>query len=426
MSRSERKSEMLACISRKLFKKVETLKLNTLKPNDRAVIIDRLLREIVEEEKIIVSEKELDLLIKEIHEDSFGFGPVSFLFNDPQITEVMINNFNEVYIEENGIIKKTAVNFRDNGHIKNLVDKILSPLGLRIDESSPMVDARLKDGSRINVVLNPISVAGLIVTVRRFKKDLMEVEDLIKAGTLSKKISEFIKLCVEGKLNILVSGGTSTGKTTFLNVISGYIFPSERIITIEETVELNLSLPHVIRLEGRPPNLEGRGEVTIRDIVRNALRMRPDRIIVGEIRGIEAVDVLGAMNTGHNGSMTTVHANSPKDLISRLETMLLMAGLNLNPSSARRIIASSVNIIIHLERLKNGCRVLQRISEVVDTNDLIGKNTVLDIKDIYRLKRYHPENSHERNKCEFAHTGYSPTFMERLYEKGASFNFIDV
>lgn len=420
MSKSGRKIEILEYISKKLLKKVETLQLNTLKSHDRIIIIGRLLREIVEEERIIVSEKELDLLIKEIHEDSFGLGPVSFLFNDPQITEVMINNFNEVYIEENGIIKKTAINFRNNDHIKNLVDKILSPLGLRVDESSPMADARLDDGSRVNIVLSPISKNDLIVTIRKFNRDLLDMEDLIKEGTLSNKVSDFIRLCVEGRLNILVSGGTSTGKTTFLNVISNFISFSERIITIEETMELNLRLPHVIRLEGRPPNLEGRGEVTIRDIVRNALRMRPDRMVVGEIRGIEAVDVLGAMNTGHNGSMTTVHANSPKDLITRLETMLLMAGLNLNPSSARRIIASSVDIIIHLEKLKNGHRMLQRISEVVDKNDLIGKNTVLDICDIYRSERC------KDGKYELIHTGYSPTFMERLCDKEAGFDFIDV
>ena len=420
MSKPDRKSEMLACISKELLKKVETLQLNTLQPHDRIIIIDRLLREIVEEEKIIISEKELNLLIKEIHEDSFDLGPVSFMFNDPQITEVMINNYDEVYIEENGVIKKTAIKFRNNNHIKNLVDKILSPLGLRVDESSPMADARLKDGSRVNIVLNPISIKDLIVTIRKFNRDLLDIKDLIKEGTLNKKISDFIKLCVEGKLNILVSGGTSTGKTTFLNVISNFMSSSERIITIEETVELNLRLPHVIRLEGRPPNLEGRGEVTIRDIVRNALRMRPDRIIVGEIRGIEAVDVLGAMNTGHNGSMTTVHANSPRDLISRLETMLLMSGLNLNPPSARRIIASSVDIIFHLGKLKNGRRILQRISEVVDKNELIGKNTVLDIRDIYRLKGY------QKDECEFVYTGYSPTFMERICEKEVGFNFKDV
>ncbi len=414
------KIEMLEYISKKLLKKVETLQLNTMQPHDRMIIFDRLLREIVEEEKIMVSEKDLDLLIKEINDDSFGLGPVSLLFNDPQITEVMINNFDEIYIEKNGTIKKTAINFRNNDHIKNLIDKILSPLGLKIDESSPMADARLNDGSRVNIVLNPISIKDLVVTIRKFNRDLMEMEDLIKEGTLSNKISDFIKLCVEGKLNIIISGGTSTGKTTFLNIISNFISSSERIITIEETAELNLRLPHVIRLEGRPPNLEGRGEVTIRDIVRNALRMRPDRMVVGEIRGLEAVDVLGAMNTGHNGSMTTVHANSPKDLITRLETMLLMAGLNLNPSSARRIIASSVDIIIHLEKLKNGRRVMQRISEVVDKNDLIGENTVLDIQDIYRSE------GHQSGKCEFIHTGYLPTFMERLCGKEAGFNFTDI
>jgi len=253
---------------------------------------------------------------------------------------------------------------------------------------------------------------------------MMDIESLIKEGTVNKAVAEFIKACVRSKLNIIISGATSTGKTTFLNVLSNFIRQYERIVTIEETLELNLNLPHVVKLEGRPPNLEGKGEITIRDLVRNSLRMRPDRIVVGEIRGVEAVDVLQAMNTGHSGSMTTVHSNSPKDMISRLETMILMSGLNLNPSTARRMIASSVDMIIHLDKLKNGKRVVARISELKNKGESIGDNTVLEVKDIFRYqirdKIVDSEGSYEGN---IVNTGYMPDFMEKIKSRGFDFNF---
>jgi pilus assembly protein CpaF len=295
---------------------------------------------------------------------------------------------------------------------------------LRIDESSPMVDARLKNGSRINVVLNPAASNDIVVTIRKFKRNMMDVGSLIKEGTLNKAVADFIKTCVRSRLNIIISGGTSTGKTTFLNVLSNFIRQYERIVTIEETLELNLNLPHVVKLEGRPPNLEGKGGITIRDLVRNSLRMRPDRIVVGEIRGAEAVDVLQAMNTGHSGSMTTVHANSPKDMISRLETMILMSGLNLNSSAARRMIASSVDIIIHLDKLKNGKRVLVRISELKNKSGPIGRNTVLEVKDIFG---YTAGEKIAKGTGFYAgklvHTGYKPDFIEKIKNKGFDFNF---
>jgi pilus assembly protein CpaF len=377
-------------LSERILKKIKTDRAANFqagaKVGTRAEIIESYLNEIVEEEKIIISQKEVSRLAREIYEDSYSFGPISFLINNDHITEIMINNFDEVYIEENDVIKKTGIIFRDNNHIKNLVDKILSPLGLRVDESSPMVDARLKDGSRINVVLSPVTVNDVVVTIRKFKKNIMGIDSLKKEGTINDEIANFIEVCVRSKLNIIVSGATSTGKTTFLNVISNYIYPSERIVTIEETLELSLNLPHVIKLESRPPNIEGKGEITIRDLVRNSLRMRPDRIIVGEIRGVEAVDVLQAMNTGHSGSMTTVHSNSPEDMISRLETMILMSGLNLDPATARRMIASSIDMIIHLGRLKNGKRILLNISEVVNKSESMGSSTTLEVKDIFKYK----------------------------------------
>ncbi|MBA7618320.1 hypothetical protein ES703_25641 [subsurface metagenome] len=421
---------ILNYLSKKILKKIKAVDLSKLLPEARLKRIDKYLREIVEDEKIIISQKEICKLVREIYEDSFSFGPVSFLINDDRITEIMINNFNEVYIEEDDAIRKTEIIFRDNNHIRNLVDKILSPLGLRVDESSPMVDARLKNGSRINVVLNPITINDVVVTIRRFKKNIMDIESLKKEGTINKKVADFIKICVKSKLNIIVSGATSTGKTTFLNIISNFIQPDERIVTIEETLELNLNLPHVIKLESRPPNLEGKGEITIRDLVRNSLRMRPDRIVVGEIRGAEAVDVLQAMNTGHSGSMTTVHSNSPKDLVTRLETMILMSGLNSNPSTARRMIASSIDMIIHLGKLKNGRRILLRVSELLNKNEFIGNNTVLGVKDIFKYRAEDAgindnENNENNESCrgDIVYTGYTPTFMDKIKSRGLNFNF---
>jgi len=427
MDYSKKDFSILDYISKKLVKEIEINNLESLSPEQRFKGIEKYLREIIDKEKIIISERKVANLVKEIYEDSFGFGPVSFLINDDRVTEIMINNYDEVYIERDGLVKKTNISFKSNSHIRNLVEKILSPLGLRIDESSPMVDARLKDGSRINVVVYPISLNEITVTIRKFRKTIMDMDSLIRGGTLDKNVADFIEVCVQSKLNIIISGATATGKTTFLNVISNFIPSVERIITIEDTLELNLNLPHVVRLESRPPNLEGRGEVTIRDLVRNSLRMRPDRILVGEIRGVEAVDVLQAMNTGHSGSMSTVHANSPRDLISRLETMLLMAGLNLNPASARRIIASSVDLIIHLERKPDGRRILARVSELVSNSKLIDDNATLGVKDIFIYKgedlSLNNNNDSRYSNGQFFYTGYVPTFVSRVRKKGFDFSF---
>jgi pilus assembly protein CpaF len=270
---------VLDYVGKKLAKEIDINDLKKLKPEKRAEKIYVVLKEIIDIEKIIISEKEIPKLVKEIYEDTFGLGPISTLINNDQVTEIMINNWNDIYIEESGIIKKTNIRFRSADHIRNLVEKILGPLGLRVDESSPMVDARLDDGSRINIVLKPVSTNDVVMTVRKFKRNILNAGDLVKLGTLSKNISDFIKICVQSNLNIIVSGATSTGKTTFLNVISNFIPPDERIITIEDTLELSLSLNHVVRLESRPPNLEGKGEITIRDLVRNSLRMRPEAII---------------------------------------------------------------------------------------------------------------------------------------------------
>ena len=426
MSLTYNDMNILNYLSKKISKMIKAEDFSKLLPEERLKRIEKYLKEIVDEKKIIISQKEIYRLAGEINEDSFGFGPVSFLINDEKITEIMINNFNQVYIEENDVIKKTDITFRDNNHIRNMVDKILSPLGLRLDESSPMVDARLKNGSRINVVLSPVTVNDVVVTIRKFKKNIMDINSLEKAGTINKKIANFIEVCVKNRLNIIVSGATSTGKTTFLNVISNFISSDERIVTIEETLELNLNLPHIIKLESRSPNLEGKGEITIRDLVRNSLRMRPDRIIVGEIRGAEAVDVLQAMNTGHSGSMTTVHSNSPRDLISRLETMILMSKLNLTPATARRMIAASIDLIIHLGKLKNGKRMLLKISELINKDESIGSNTILEVKDIFRYRDGNNEiSSTTGDSTGAAYTGYVPTFIDRIKSGGFNYNFGD-
>ena len=377
------KTDIFENIYKKLASKIDFYNLESMEEKARFKIIEKAFLEIVNDEKILLSEKDMKVILSQIIEESFGYGPISSLMQDEEITEIMINNYDEVFIERSGIIQKINLNFNSNNHIKNFVDKILSPLGLRVDESCPMADARLKDGSRINVVIKPISLNDIVVSIRKFKRKLKNIDDLIKEDTLNLEIANFIKSCVENKANIIVSGATSTGKTTILNIISNFIPKNERIITIEDTFEISLTNENVINLESRVSNIEGKGEITIRDLVRNSLRMRPDRIIVGEIRGIEAIDVLQAMNTGHNGSMTTVHANSPFDLISRLETMLIMSGLNLNPSAARRIIASSINLIIHLERLENGKRVVSKISEVLSSEKVIGENSEIILKDIF-------------------------------------------
>ncbi|MBM3711966.1 MAG: CpaF family protein [Actinobacteria bacterium] len=403
-------------IGKKIAGDVEIKDLLPLSPSKRIERIYSVLKKMIDNEKIVISDKKIAKIVREIYEDTFEFGPISMLMNEDSVTEVMINDWNDIYVEVMGSLKKVDTTFRNSQHLRNMVEKIISPLGLRADESFPMVDARLKDGSRINIVLSPVSSKELVVTIRKFRKSLIGINDLLLEDSLDEKIADFLKACVNSRVNIILSGATSTGKTTLLNIISGLIPQNERIITIEDTFELNLKLAHVIRLESRPANLEGKGEITLRDLVKNSLRMRPDRIVVGEIRGPEAVDVLQAMNTGHEGSMTTVHANSPVDLISRLETMLLMSGINLTPPSARRIIASSVDCIIHLERLNNGQRVISRVSEIINSSSRIGNSATLEVMDIFILEN-------KDTKRDFIFTGYIPGFISKINKRGEEFDF---
>jgi pilus assembly protein CpaF len=329
--------------------------------------ITAVVESILDEENVLVSKSERNRIITDVINETIGFGPISPLIQDPAISEIMVNGPYKVYVEKEGKIMKSNIGFKDDKHVMRVIEKIVAPLGRRIDESSPMVDARLPNGSRVNVIIPPLSLNGPAVTIRKFSDKPFTVKDLINFGTLTPNAAAFLRACVESRLNIVVSGGTGSGKTTTLNVISSFIPEDERIVTIEDAAELKLSQEHVIRLETRPPNIEGKGQITIRDLVRNSLRMRPDRIVVGEVRGGEALDMLQAMNTGHDGSLTTGHANSPRDMISRLETMVLMAGMDLPVKAIREQIASAIDIIVQQTRMKDGSRRITHITEIFET-----------------------------------------------------------
>lgn len=341
-----------------------------------------------------------------------GFGPIQSLLDDPEVSEIMVNSPDQVYIERKGKLELTGVKFRDAEEVINLIEKIVTPLGRRIDEASPMVDARLPDGSRVNAIIPPLAIKGPSITIRKFARDPLQVEDLIRFGTLNRKMATFLEACVKARLNIIVSGGTGSGKTTTLNILSSFIPEDERIITIEDAAELQLRQAHVVSLETRPANIEGRGEVTIRQLVRNALRMRPDRIVVGEVRGGEALDMLQAMNTGHDGSLTTIHANGPRDMLSRLETMVLMAGMELPIKAIREQIASAVDLILQQARLKDGTRKITHITEVQGM-----EGDVIVLQDLFVFETY-GVSSEGKVLGQHRSTGIRPRFYERLEAAG--------
>jgi pilus assembly protein CpaF len=360
-----------------------------------------------------LTHEERSRIISEIIDDIVGFGPIEEFLRDKDVTEIMVNNPSTIYIEKFGKIVRTSKTFLDENHLMRIIDKIVSKIGRRVDESSPYVDARLPDGSRVNIIINPLVLNGPTMTIRKFSADPFTIDDLIQMGTCSRKTADFLKSCVIGRINILVSGGTGTGKTTMLNVLSSFIPNDERIITIEDAAELQLNQHHVIRIESRPPNIEGKGAVTIRDLVRNALRMRPDRIIVGEVRGGETLDMLQAMNTGHDGSLSTVHANSPRDVLSRLETMVLMAGVDLPIRAIREQVASAINLIVHLNRMKDGTR---KIVKVVEVQGMEGE--IITLQDIF-VYDYSPGLDEKgKYKGDIKATGLRPKFLARLHDYG--------
>jgi pilus assembly protein CpaF len=359
-----------------------------------------------------ISPLERDALVTGLIDELTGFGPIQPLLDDPEITEIMINGPNRVYIERHGRIERTRIVFRDAQHLKNILEKMLAPTGRRVDEASPMVDARLPDGSRLNAVIAPVAVGGDAITIRKFARDPFTLPQLVAMGTLSAEMAEFLEAAVKGRVSLVVSGGTGSGKTTTLNALSAYIPPTERIVTIEDAAELQLQQEHKVTLEARPPNVEGKGAITIRALVRNALRMRPDRIIVGEVRGGEALDMLQAMNTGHEGSLTTAHANSPRDLLSRLETMVLMAGAELPLAAIRQQIASAIQLIVQQARLQDGSRRIVRITEVVGMEE-----GVITTQDLFLFEQETVDRA-GRVQGRFRATGIRPRCLEQLERHG--------
>lgn len=373
--------------------------------------IRQMYETILEEESIVLSRTERERLFEQIVAEILGLGPLEPLLADDSVTEIMVNGAKNIYVERSGKLERTSVTFESNEHLMRIIERIVAPLGRRIDESSPQVDARLKDGSRVNAVIPPISLIGPVLTIRKFFRVPLQVADLIRLGTATEEVMEFLQACVVAAINVIVSGGTGTGKTTFLNVLSSYIPADERIITIENAAELQLRQDHVVTLESRPPNIEGKGEITIRDLVINALRMRPDRIIVGECRGGEALDMLQAMNTGHEGSMTTLHANSTREGLSRLETMVLMAGMELPHRAIREQIAAAIDLIIHLERLRDGSRRVVAITEIQGM-----EGDVITTADIFKFEQVGFENGKVIGRLR--PTGIRPKFIDRIEQAG--------
>src|SRR3954463_865285 len=352
-------------------------------------------------------------IAQEISDDILGYGPIEPYLRDVEVTEIMVNGADQIFVERSGRIFPVDGRFTDEPHLRRTIDKIVGRVGRRVDEASPMVDARLPDGSRINAIIPPLAVDGSLLTIRKFATDPLTAEDLVAFGTVTRVVSDFLAACVRGRLNILVSGGTGAGKTTTLNVLSGFIPEDERVITIEDAAELQLHQEHVLRLEARPPNIEGKGEVRIRDLVRNALRMRPDRIVVGEIRDAAALDMLQAMNTGHDGSVGTVHANGPRDVLSRVETMVLMAGVELPIRAIREQVASAIDLIVHQARFKDGTRRITHVTEVVGM-----EGEVITLQDLFLFDHQMGLDEHDRTLGTLKSTGLRPRFLEKLQAAG--------
>ncbi|MBN2795027.1 MAG: CpaF family protein [Clostridia bacterium] len=374
--------------------------------------IELIIKKHIETESLNMTNAQKKKIQEELLNEIIGFGPITRYLEDPDVTEIMVNGPKQIFVEQSGKLQLADAVFKDNNHVLHVIKKIVSAIGRRIDESSPMVDARLKNGSRVNAIIPPLAIDGPSITIRKFSEDPFMVEDLIGFGTLNSKMAELLRACVEGRLNIIVSGGTGSGKTTTLNVLSSFIPDDERIVTIEDAAELQLIQTHIVRLETRPANIEGKGEISIRDLVKNSLRMRPDRIVVGEVRSGEALDMLQAMNTGHDGSLTTAHANSPRDMLSRLETMVLMSGMNLPIRAVRDQVSSAVDLIVQQSRLQDGSRKITYITEVLGM-----EGDVIILQDIFKFNQKGIDN---RGKVigDFEFTGILPRFLQNLRNHG--------
>jgi pilus assembly protein CpaF len=400
--------EMKSRLHRTLINRMDLTKLSSLTPEQVHAEVSRLAESVLAQEAMPLSVSERDRLVNDVQHELFGLGPLEPLLADPTISDILVNAHDVIYIERRGKIEATNVRFKDDEHLMRVIERIVSSVGRRIDESSPMVDARLQDGSRVNAIIPPLAIDGPVVSIRRFGSDPLKMSSLIEFKALTKDIADMLQMVVTARLNVLISGGTGAGKTTLLNALSAYIPENERIVTIEDSAELQLQQPHVVRLETRPPNIEGRGEVTQRDLVRNALRMRPDRIVIGEVRGGEAIDMLQAMNTGHDGSLTTVHANTPRDALSRLETMIQMTGMRLSDRAMRQQVASALNLVVQVARMSDGSRRVTSISEITGM-----EGETITMQEIFMYERTGVDKDGQV-LGRFRPTGIRPRFAERL------------
>src|ERR1700757_3020403 len=401
-----------AAIHRKLIQKLNLDKLTEVNREDVRREVSMILEGIVQGESAPMNLQERERMVQEVLDEVFGLGPLEPLLADPTVSDILVNTYKRVYVERKGMLEPTSVQFRDDVHLMSIIDRIVSAIGRRIDESSPMVDARLADGSRVNAIIPPLAVDGPCLSIRRFGRERLTADDLVNNRSLTQPMLDLLRGCVKARLNVLISGGTGAGKTTFLNVLSSHISNKERIVTVEDAAELQLNQEHVVRLETRPPNIEGKGQVAQRQLVINCLRMRPDRIIVGEVRGEEALDMLQAMNTGHDGSLTTIHANTPRDALGRLETMVAMANLNIPESAIRRQIASAIDLVIQISRMSDGTRKVVSIAEITGM-----EGDIVTMQDIFIFrKRGIRENGEVIG--EFTPTGIRPKFSERLLVTG--------
>jgi pilus assembly protein CpaF len=404
--------EMKARLHRTLINRMDLTKLSTLTPEQVHAEVSRLAESVLAQEAMPLSVSERERLVNDVQHELFGLGPLEPLLADPTISDILVNAHSTIYIERRGKIEATNVRFKDDEHLMRVIERIVSSVGRRIDESSPMVDARLQDGSRVNAIIPPLSIDGPVLSIRRFGADPLRMAALIENKALTKDIADMLQMVVHARLNILISGGTGAGKTTLLNALSAFIPENERIVTIEDSAELQLQQPHVVRLETRPPNIEGKGEVTQRDLVRNALRMRPDRIVIGEVRGGEAIDMLQAMNTGHDGSLTTIHANTPRDALARLETMIQMTGMRLSDRAMRQQIASALNLVAQVARLSDGSRRITSISEITGM-----EGETITMQEIFQYERTGVDQQGQV-LGRFRPTGIRPRFAERLKSCG--------
>jgi pilus assembly protein CpaF len=400
--------EMKSRLHRAIINRMDLTKLSQLDAEQLRAEVSRLAEGLLAVENMPLSTSDRERLVEEVRHELFGLGPLEPLLADPSISDILVNSPQNIYIERRGKLERTDVAFKDDEHLMRVIERIVSSVGRRIDESSPMVDARLSDGSRVNAIIPPLSLDGPVLSIRRFGAEPLRMAKLIEIGALTKDIADMFEMCVSARLNILISGGTGAGKTTLLNALSAYIPEEQRIVTIEDSAELQLQQPHVVRLETRPPNIEGRGEVTQRDLVKNALRMRPDRIVIGEVRGGEAIDMLQAMNTGHDGSLTTVHANTPRDALARLETMIQMTGMKLSERAMRQQIASALNLVIQAARLSDGTRRVVSISEITGM-----EGDTITMQEIFQFERKGIDKDGQV-VGRFRPTGVRPRFAERL------------